>query len=222
MNLRRFVAHHARSVAAATRKTPKLARVMVEHRKDFRNWCNDRIRRESPISRGLPWISYPSLRFLQDVVEPDMRVFEWGSGGSTIFFARRGCRITSIESSEFWHARIKSGLDVLTSEQRSNVDLRFIRAHPQEYPRGLDAYVSSVLDGAPWDLVLVDGWVRVRCAEAAQGALAPKGILVFDNSDQAQFAEVPQRLSCLRGTSFPGLGVSRIWPTQTSIYRRTA
>lgn len=199
------------------RKTPGLARALAAHRSDLPNWCKDRINRESPISRGLPWISYPALRFLQGVVKPGMRVFEWGSGGSTVFFARKGCRVTSVESSEFWHDRLKGGLHVISPEQRSNIDLRFIRADPQEYPQGLDAYVASVLDGGPWDFVLVDGWERVRCAETAQQALAPDGILVFDNSDQPQFAAARERLA-LQETPFPGLGVSRIWPTQTSVY----
>lgn len=212
----RVLRQRGRRFVAGAKKTPKLARAMVEHRSDLGNWAHDRINRESAISRGLPWISYPALRLLEDVVKPGMRVFEWGSGGSTVFFARKGCRVTSIESSEVWHGRLESGLSVLTPEQRSNVDLRFIKAHAQEYPQGLDAYVSSVLDGGPWDLILVDGWERVRCAETAQVTLAPDGILIFDNSDQPQFASVRLRL---QETPFPGFGVSRIWPTQTSVYR---
>lgn len=216
MKLVKFLRHHARGLASGTRKTPRLIRAMVEHRNDLGNWAHDRINRESAISRGLPWISYPALRLLENVVKPGMRVFEWGSGGSTVFFARKGCRVTSVESSEVWHGRLNAGLNILTPEQRANIDLRFIRAHAQEYPQGLDAYVASVLDGGPWDLILVDGWERVRCAETAQGTLVPDGILVFDNSDQPQFASVRMRL---QETPFPGFGVSRIWPTQTSVYR---
>ena len=220
MKLARFIGHHVRGAAAAAGKMPKLARMMVKDRKNLPSWCNDRINSEAPIIRGLPWISYPALQFLQDIVKPGMRVFEWGSGGSTIFFARLGCSITSVESSEFWHSQLEGGLQLLTKDQRSKVEIRFIRADPNEYPQGLDDYVTSVFDGSPWELVLVDGWERVRCAEAAQGALAPGGMLLFDNSDLNHFADVPERLSSLQGRPFPGLGVSRIWPTQTTIYQR--
>lgn len=193
---------------------------MLEDRASLPSWCGDRFNRASPILRGLPWISYPALRFLQDNVKPGMRVFEWGSGGSTVFFARLNCNITSIESSHFWYSKLEEGLGHLTKDERARVEMRFIRADPNEYPQGLDDYISSVHDGASWDLILVDGWERVRCAEAAQGDLAPGGMLLFDNSDQKQFADAPNRLSSLEGRAFPGLGVSRIWPTQTSIYQR--
>ncbi|MBI5865097.1 MAG: hypothetical protein HZB38_11440 [Planctomycetes bacterium] len=37
-----------------------------------------------------PWITFAATRFLERAVRPGSRVFEWGSGGSTLFFRNLG------------------------------------------------------------------------------------------------------------------------------------
>ena len=38
----------------------------------------------TPAEQELPWITYAGIDFLNRVLAPDMRVFEWGVGGSTL------------------------------------------------------------------------------------------------------------------------------------------
>ncbi len=39
------------------------------------------------LDEGLPWITFPAMRWLHGHLRPSMSVFEWGSGGSTVFLA---------------------------------------------------------------------------------------------------------------------------------------
>lgn len=203
----------------AAMRTPRLIHELTRNPHYLRPWIRDRLPGADPIGRGLPWISYPAIGRLEGLLEPGMKVFEWGGGGSTIFLARSGCRVTCVESSEFWCDRIRERLDQLHPHQRETVDLRFQPADPIERPEGLDAYVDEVSRGGPWDLILVDGWERARCARAGAGALRPGGLLLFDNADHRQFSHVPEILSDFEREQFPGLGALRVWATQTDIYR---
>jgi hypothetical protein len=36
--------------------------------------------------KGFPWISFEAIRFLDILLKPDIRVFEYGQGGLTIYF----------------------------------------------------------------------------------------------------------------------------------------
>src|SRR5208283_402812 len=53
--------------------------------------------KKTPLELGVPWFSQSAIDFLESYVKPSMRVFEYGSGGSTIFFARRAKSVDSIE-----------------------------------------------------------------------------------------------------------------------------
>src|SRR5262245_18982304 len=50
----------------------------------------------------LPWFSYAAIDFLEDYLEPNMSVCEYGSGGSTLFFAKRTRSVFSIENDPRW------------------------------------------------------------------------------------------------------------------------
>src|SRR3981081_59638 len=45
---------------------------------------------KTPLDLELPWFSYAAIDFLEDFLQPHMTVCEYGSGGSTLFFSRRG------------------------------------------------------------------------------------------------------------------------------------
>ena len=51
---------------------------------------------KTPLDLELPWFSYAAIDFLKQYLRADMRVGEYGSGGSTLFFARRTKSVFSI------------------------------------------------------------------------------------------------------------------------------
>src|SRR5947209_7779421 len=58
----------------------------------------------------LPWLTATAVALLDTLLRPDDVGIEWGSGRSTVWFARRLKHLTSIESDTAWYARVKAQL----------------------------------------------------------------------------------------------------------------
>jgi hypothetical protein len=185
------------------------------------DWLHDRVSAEGPAQQRLPWIAWPCVDFLNRYLRPEHRVFEWGGGGSTIFFLARGCRVTTVESSAEWVERIESQVHRLGGDARDRWELRYVPIVDNADP-GVDDYVRQVEIGSPWDLVMVDGWARLTCLRRGQQHVTSGGLLLLDNADQKQFENVPRELGAWQRRAFRGLGVARSWVTQTDAYIKPA
>src|SRR6266702_7452961 len=63
-----------------------------------------------PVARNgepIPWMAYPATEFLECQSYARRRVLEWGSGNSTLWWARRAERVVSFESNVSWYERIR-------------------------------------------------------------------------------------------------------------------
>lgn len=130
--------------------------------------------RDGPIdSTGapIPWITYPALDVLTQLVRPQWKVFEYGAGHSTEWFARRVEKVVSVESDSAWIERLSPRLPTnavvmgpFTGEEYHGAIRR----------AGVESF----------DCIMVDGQDRARCIEEALGFLSPGGVLVLDNSDR--------------------------------------
>jgi hypothetical protein len=118
----------------------------------------------------IPWISYDAQRLLARFLTRESEVLEFGSGMSTLWYARKAGHVTSIEDSRDWYAGMERRLGGL-----GNVDYHFA-GHPA-------AYVSEAPDKL-YDLIMIDGSWRDRCAEFAIAHLKPGGTIYLDNSDK--------------------------------------
>jgi hypothetical protein len=118
-----------------------------------------------------PWISYDAQRVIAAFLGPDREVLEFGSGMSTMWFARKAGHVVSIEDDEAWHAAVGERLRAF-----GNIDYRFSADRP--------SYVALAPDKA-YDLIMIDGSWREDCAEFAIRHLKPGGMIYLDNSDKA-------------------------------------
>ena len=59
--------------------------------------------RHSPLAQNLPWWSFAAID-AADRLFPAKRIFEWGSGGSTLRYAQKGAQLTAIEDDSAWMA----------------------------------------------------------------------------------------------------------------------
>lgn len=156
----------------------------------------------------IPWFTYPAIDFLEGILHPQWEVFEWGSGNSTLWWAKRVRRITSIEDNGQWYAEIRDRMP-------ANVQL--------ELRTGMD-YVEAIdaLPDASLDVIVVDGSHRNECARKAATKLKPTGMVVFDNADGANFRAAQSHLAeqgFLR-IDFWGLIPSFVYKNCTSIHTR--
>ena len=195
---------------------------MLMRPKDTRRWVVDNLLfRKSAIEQAVPWISWKAIDFLQDYLKPNLRVFEWGGGGSTLFFSKRGCHVTTVESNENW-------LNVITANNQKessgsgSLEIRFIAAETQA-PQKIKEYIESVREGAPWDIVLLDGLERaylsrLDCLKEIPGTVRSGGLVIVDDSYRAMYREIPNILKGWKREVFRGLGSARLGVTQTDIY----
>jgi hypothetical protein len=158
----------------------------------------------------LPWLSYPAIDFLSQFDFSDAAVFEWGSGFSTLWWARRCRYIASVESNQQWIPYIKTLLP-------DTVELIVT-------PLDVDAEVAVFEKGpgAEYDVIVIDnyGTFRWRCADAAVKKLALGGMIVLDNSEQCLKACEVLRSHGLVQIDFTGFSPSNGYTQTTSIFFR--
>lgn len=179
-----------------------------------------------------PWLPYGAIRMLWNALESGDRVFEWGCGGSTIWLARLGCRVHSVEHDRNWTRAVRKSLEesaltekveLRTHEPREtgSVTNRY-RSAREEY-RGLSfrEYVEAI-EAFPdhhFDLVIVDGRARSACLEAAVQKVSPSGLLLLDDSDRDRYQAAVKHVESWHRLTFTGLQPYKLKPGFTSIWR---
>jgi hypothetical protein len=174
----------------------------------------------------VPWWTYGAV----DAVEAwlaarwrPVRVFEYGSGASTLWLARRVDQVHSVEHDAAFAAVLVPALAPFPA-----VALRVVPPVASTTPavpsakegqQGLDfaAYVAAI-DDVPgeFDLVVIDGRARAACLRRAVPRLAPGGVIVFDNSRRRRYR--PAIDSCgLVETRYRGLTPTLPYPEETSV-----
>lgn len=126
----------------------------------------------------MPWLGYRAVKRLDGLIEPDWRIVEFGSGMSTIWFARRCAFVLSLETDDRWFANVHAQLGRAGLE---NVDCRLCHATAD----GVPDYSGAVSDrqGTAFDLALVDGARRDLAMEVALTLVKPGGYVFLDNTD---------------------------------------
>jgi len=188
-----------------------------------------------------PWIVYEARRHIEQFLRPGMRVFEYGSGGSTLFYAAHETRVTTVEHDALWHDRVAERLRTL---HPGVVDLRLREperstgrqprdaSDPASYASDdaeyagctFRAYASSI-DEFPdghFDVVSVDGRARPSCLRHAAPKVRAGGLLVLDNSEREQYARADRLLTDAGWPRqiFAGPGPYNPYFWQTTIWRR--
>jgi hypothetical protein len=160
--------------------------------------------------KPIPWLTYPAIEFLAARTRPEWRVFEYGAGASTRWWAARVADVTSVEHDPAWHARVAADLP-------ANVTLLHV---PLE-PRGPYAATAARWPHA-FDVVVIDGRDRVRCVDAALEALKPSGVIVFDNTDREDYRPGLERLAAARFRKLEFIGLIPVFhqKSETAILYR--
>jgi SAM-dependent methyltransferase len=184
---------------------------------------------EDLVAHDVPWWTFEASDQVETFLRgrPGARVFEWGSGASTVWLSRRAGSVTSIEHDPAWAERVRPVLG-------ENATVRVVAAGPgtsgngatlSRKPgfEGLDfsAYAASLgSEEGQFDLIVIDGRAREACFREAVRRVAPGGLLVFDNVDRRRYraalagAPVPLDVQWTRGLT-PALP----YPTRTALVR---
>lgn len=118
----------------------------------------------------LPWFTYPAIEFLRQFDFSGKRVFEYGAGNSSLFWAARAGEVVAVESDAQWYNRI-SGSSPPNLHLNLNVDK--------------ESYVACITrQEGKFDVIVIDGQWRNACAEICDAYLNTHGMIIIDNSDR--------------------------------------
>jgi hypothetical protein len=194
-----------------TREEIRLAGKMVPYLVES-GWIESRRRQESVDRSGrpIPWITYPAVYFLEQRIRPEMTVFEFGAGNSTLWWAERTRHVTTVEHDASWAARISEALP-------SNVELTHV-----PLVRGGEYSQHARRSGRKYHVIVIDGRDRVNCAVSSSDSLRRDGVIVWDNTQRSRYAPGIRALGELgfRRIEFRGPAPIGNWGSETSIFYR--
>lgn len=125
----------------------------------------------------VPWFTYPAIDFLVKRIHPDMTVFEYGCGGSTLWWASRVKKVISVEHDKSWYDKISRHIPANVSLIYADLEID-------------GAYSEKAAEyGQEFNIIVIDGRDRVNCALKSLKALKPDGVIIWDNSDRKDYEE---------------------------------
>ena len=122
---------------------------------------------------GYPWLSFGAIIALEQIVNKNFKVLEFGSGGSTIFWAKNCQCVKSFESNQNWFNNVKE-----KTKGFNNVEIILVNE---------DQMLKAILKepNNHYDLVLIDSdphnTRRILLANAVLTKIKKGGFLIVDN-----------------------------------------
>jgi hypothetical protein len=129
----------------------------------------------TPDGNEVPWMNHGVIKLLQQRLSSDLSLFEFGSGFSTVFYARLVDQVISIEYDKKW-------LDIMAQKLPGNATVVYKQNDSDgQYCRTINQYSQ------PFDVVIVDGRDRVNCVKQAINKLTERGVIILDDSNRPRY-----------------------------------
>ncbi len=221
-----------RGLAVPLRALDILPRLERAPRGSFAFWFGSQfaIHDAAALARlDVPWWTFRAIDAVERWIAArngQVRVFEYGSGASTVWLARRAAVVVSVEH-DAGFAKIATPMLALP-----NVELRVIepvRANGRHRAvsgrRGYEdcdfsAYVDSIAAGAArYDLIIIDGRARDACLRRAWDCLDVGGLVVFDNSRRRRYQAALEAAGG-RLTRYGGWAPALPYPSETTLIEK--
>jgi hypothetical protein len=169
-----------------------------------RGWLDAYTKRESTDANGdpIPWLTYSFLDFLNGRLRKDMTLFEYGSGNSTLYFAKYLKFVRSIEHNESWYHKVISYIPI---------------------EKGVDGYIDAITAVVQtFDIILIDGRERVSCVKNAIDKLTENGVLILDDSEREAYKEAFSFMQerGFKHLLFSGIAIGAIHDKSTTVFYR--
>uniref|UniRef100_A0A832LJD7 FkbM family methyltransferase n=1 Tax=Ignavibacterium album TaxID=591197 RepID=A0A832LJD7_9BACT len=124
----------------------------------------------------IPWFTYPAIDFLKERLNKNMTVFEYGSGSSTLFFAKRVKEIISVETDKQWYEKIKLKMPanvkiILYEKDKSDIN----------YAKVIDSFNKK------YDIIIIDAIERNEVLMNAANYLNEGGVIILDDSEREEY-----------------------------------
>jgi hypothetical protein len=182
---------------------------------------------KSPLDSGMPWLNFDTKEWLDKNLNKEMVVFEYGCGGSTLYFAPRVKKIISVEHDQAWYAVVKEKLvtrgftnhelycyppenaSINTNILHLSSDKQyFINKSFQKYIEKINSYPDNY-----FDLIIVDGRARNGCINNLIPKIKNNGYVLLDNSEREEYKPSLELLNNFETETFfsPGFHSKTAW-----------
>ncbi|WP_276345769.1 FkbM family methyltransferase [Daejeonella sp. JGW-45] len=160
----------------------------------------------------IPWVTYSFIDFIAERIKKEHTVFEFGSGNSTLYYAKRAKKVVSVEHDKDWFNKISSG-------KPANSDMVFC-----ELQTNGDYSKMPASMGQKFDIIIVDGRDRVNCCYHSIPALGETGVVVLDDSERAKYndARIFFQKEGFKELSFSGISPGLFYRKSTSVFYKSA
>lgn len=195
------------------KRAPELGGIIVHDPgqvRYLRKWWSELKR--SPIEANLPWLPFRIIDLLDDYLTPGSRVFEFGGGGSTLWFSKRAGEVVTVEHDTDWFPVLASAMEGkagATVMHQSSAD---------DYNGYVDSIAAYPDDH--FDVVVVDGRERVRCFETAMPKVRPGGLLILDDTNRERYRPAFDLASGWKSKTYRGLTPSKSEAGVTTVWQR--
>ncbi len=166
---------------------------------------------KSPLDENgnpIPWVTYSFIDFIKTRIKKEHRIFEFGSGNSTFFYAGLAGEVVSVEHDQAWFNKI-------SDKKAENAKMIFCRLTPD------GDYCRTPLAGKDkFDIIIVDGRDRVNCCMHAVNALSENGVIVLDDSEREFYQSAVHSLQNqgFRHIEFTGISPGLFYRKATTIF----
>jgi len=179
-----------------------------------------------------PWVTFGAIDWLSKRINKDWYVFEFGSGGSTLFFSDHEVKLVSVEHDPMWYENVQA---VLRNEGKL-VKCDYRLACPDLCEAGTPVMPSNrysasnadykryveTIDEFPdetFDLSFVDGRARMECVRQSVNKVKKGGYILLDDSYRDDYRDIFKILKDWKRRDFYGLGPYRREASQTTIWQ---
>lgn len=162
--------------------------------------------KHNPLVDEQPWINFKALDKIKSLIKANMSGFEFGCGGSTLFFLRKVKSLVSVEHDKEWFEKTKSKISgdiinkwngqLLPPVQTDMYDVKKLMDPEFYFSTGENFHgydfmnYSKFIDTYPdnyFDFVVVDGRARPSCIKHSLNKVRIHGYLILDNSDREYY-----------------------------------
>ena len=176
-------------------------------------------------------MTYPAIAWLERRLHAGMRGFEYGSGGSTLFFARRVGEIIAAEHHSGWAERVRTAaaaeglgnvrvLHRPADEQAPSEDV-YVSRHVGHRGVSYERYARSIemVEDGSLDFVFVDGRSRVACVAHAVAKVKAGGYVILDNAERERYSAAHRLMERHGRMDLRGVGPRVPWRFSTVVWR---
>lgn len=122
----------------------------------------------------IPWVTLSFYEFIKERMNQELDVFEFGSGNSSVWFAKRVKSVTAVEHDKIWFDKMKNKMP-------SNVKVILSKDEPEAYAGELEKLDKN------FDIITVDANHRNECMFEAPAKLKSGGVIILDDSEREEY-----------------------------------